>query len=124
MSADDVAALRAEVEALRARVASLEIELAGWRRAPSMAQSGCCPACGGGKLLRAAQVDDSNRAALGFHRPSMWSTRVEGKLSAFVCATCGVIEWYATVDDLKPGGTVHAVAPREVPPAPDGGPYR
>lgn len=68
-----------------------------------------CPSCGCGKLLVAAEVLDRAEAfvreAMALHQPSRWSMSGAGKLQAWICTECGLMEWYvATLTDVTVDG--------------------
>ncbi len=96
----DLAALRQDLELLRTTVATLEAELrtAQGRTDLTMRKHQRCRACGHRKIAHALSVldrGDSNlEHPLALNRPSWWSSKTQGELEAFVCMSCGLVEWW------------------------------
>ena len=120
--AAELAALRQDVETLRAAVAALDSELraARGRVDLTMRNHQRCRACGYQKIAHALSVldrgDGNTRESLALNRPSWWSSKTQGELEAFVCMSCGLVEWwvkdpaslqphedYLTIVDGEPG---------------------
>ncbi len=96
----ELARLRKEVDELGALVGAAhqrgDLSMRGQRR---------CPACGNRRLLHAREVldrgDANYREKMALVKPSIWRNRVLGVFETFVCAQCGLVEWYVRdVDEL------------------------
>ena len=117
----ELAELRAEVSQLRA-----QLDNARLHHAPTMRARLRCPACGNARLAHATKVldrgDGDARKVMALAQVSWWSDKLVGEVEAFVCMTCGLVEWYVK----DPGGL------REVKgqitildgETPESGPYR
>ncbi len=117
-----------------ARLAALETELASLRaqldeahavRDRTMRAQGRCRACDGDVILRADKMLD--RSHLGIPAPMAiaqtdnWTPKPIGLIEAYICAGCGLIEWY-----VKDPGTIPVDGERisRLPGRPPGAPYR
>ena len=115
-----LAALAAENERLRARLdesrSTLDVTMRGQRR---------CRACGGRSIIFAQEIVDSDHGVnskLGVAMKSIWTGKKKGLIEAYICAACGLMEWYVKQPGelAADGKTLH-----ELPPLPeDPGPYR
>lgn len=124
----ELASLRQDVESLRTIVASLERELrtAQGRVDLTMRNQQRCRACGNRKIAHALSVldraDSNTREPLALNRPSWWSSKTQGELEAFVCMTCGLVEWWVKEPDtLRPHEDYLTILEGEADP---NGPYR
>ena len=57
-----------------------------------------CPVCSGEEIAHVFHVLDQDygqRKAQALVQPSAWSGKTEGELEAFICRSCGLVEWYA-----------------------------
>jgi hypothetical protein len=101
------AQLEAELAALRDQLASLvaaheglraQVDNARITESPTMRARNRCPACQTTRIAYAQKVLDRGesdaRNALALCRPSFWSSKVVGELSACACTGCGLVEWY------------------------------
>ncbi|MFO0549607.1 MAG: hypothetical protein U0271_14535 [Polyangiaceae bacterium] len=92
-----VAELEARLAALAEEVAALRARGAAGGRASSLKRDVTCPACGGQRVLHAAEILDrgsSGRERLALMQPSAWSERGVGEFEAYVCMACGFSELY------------------------------
>lgn len=122
--AQAMAALTREVEALQAAEHR--------RREPTMRNEARCPSCGGRRLIHASEVldrDSGGRNEMALAQPSLWSAVGVGKLETFVCATCGLCEWWVKdvselVQRMEAGklSAFHFIGAEDKPDKP--GPYR
>ncbi|WP_438041008.1 hypothetical protein [Sorangium sp. So ce128] len=111
---------------LEERVGRLEREVQALieRRSASMRDELRCPACGARKILHAPKVLDADadgRNELAIAQPSVWRSRRVGKLEAYICAGCMLVEWH--VKDLE-GLDEHVDVSALDGEAPRQGPYR
>ncbi len=116
-----------------ARLDALEAEIAALRRDlrarsgshGAMAEDGRCPACGCKRLLHAHEIPDAEagRGRLSLSRASVFSSRRAGKLEAWVCARCRLVEWRVeSLDDVDADGQqIELVDAEDAAP---GSPYR
>jgi DNA-directed RNA polymerase subunit RPC12/RpoP len=86
-----------------------------------------CPACGGRKILHATEVldrgDGDFRQKMALAKPSIWRSRVVGQFQVYICAACGLVEWYApNLEGLEVDGKVFQMLDGGADP--QGGPYR
>lgn len=101
---------RAELAALRATVAELRREIAELRQPQrgSMRQSGRCPSCGGGALIKFRRVEapgSGGELSLQKVRGSWGTLKPAGLLEAYACRACKLVEWNAeSLDDIAVGG--------------------
>jgi hypothetical protein len=124
----ELASLRQDLESLRATVAALEADLRGatGRLDFTMRNHQRCRSCGGRKIAHALSVldrgDGNTRESLALNRPSWWSSKTQGELEAFVCANCGLVEWWVKdPSTLQPHEDYLAILDGESDP---NGPYR
>ncbi len=118
-----VAALTREVDALRARLdetrATLDLTMRGHGR---------CRACGGRSILHAHKLLDrahGDYAAMAVAVKSKWTGSVKGEIEAYICAACGLMEYYVKAPgELQPDDKVIARHEPPKPPDDDGSPYR
>jgi hypothetical protein len=116
----EIARLRQEVEALRARGPG-----------SSMRVSQQCPGCGGKKLLHVRNVqeltDNSSLVPMALlHSKHWYGSKAQSGLEAFVCRGCSLVEWYATGLDAfeRTPKLAEDVSAIDGTPPGDGGPYR
>jgi hypothetical protein len=111
---------------LEERVGRLEREVQALleRRSASMRDELRCPACGARKILHAPKVLDADadgRNELAIAQPSVWRSRRVGKLEAYICAGCMLVEWHVKdlegLDEKVDVSALDGEAPRQ-------GPYR
>lgn len=101
----ELAALRAELAALTAAHRDLlaRVEQILPSTAPTMARQLRCPACSATRIARIESVLDrgeSNwREEMALVKPSIWSSKVIGKLGCYACTRCGLVEWYVKDPD-------------------------
>ena len=99
-----LAAAEAELTRLRKEVEDLGALVGATHQRGDLSMRGQlrCPACGSRRLLHAREVldrgDANNREKMALVKPSIWRNRVLGVFETFVCAQCGLVEWY--VQDL------------------------
>jgi hypothetical protein len=124
----ELAALRQDVESLRALVAALDSELRGatGRADFTMRNHQRCRSCGNRKIAHALSVldrgDSNTRESLALNRPSWWSSKTQGELEAFVCMKCGLVEWWVKdPESLRPHEDYLTILEGESDP---NGPYR
>ena len=91
---------RDQLHELTAALEAATKELADLRRRVerTMKNDLACPACSGQEIAHVFHVldqDDGARKAKALVQPSIWSSKTEGKLEAFICRGCGLVEWYA-----------------------------
>lgn len=117
----ELTTLRAELEQLRAQLATARLA-----EAPTMRARTRCPACHGTRIAHARNVLDRSdadaRKELALCQPSWWSSKVVGELEAYACAACGLVEWY-----VKEPATLREVDDMLVfleGSSPTGGPFR
>jgi len=97
---EEIKALRADLEALRGLVTHLDDELRRAQGSVDLTMRGQlrCRACRGRKIAHAPQVldraDGNAREGMALYQPSWWSSKTQGKLEAFVCMACGLVEWW------------------------------
>jgi hypothetical protein len=114
-----LAAVAADNEALRARLDEtrnvLDVTMRAQRR---------CRACGGRSIIHAEQVADSATwppVPFAVAQKSVLLGTKKGEVEAYICAACGLMEWYVKKpDELQPDGKV--ISRLEPPPEDD--PYR
>ena len=84
----------------------------------------CCPACGGQKIHYSESVldrSDSGRMKMALLQPSVWRVKGAGQFETYICAGCGLVEWYVQ----NPESLAEHLDLLEHPsPQNDGGPYR
>ena len=126
---DEIAALRADVEALRGLVAGLDAELRAANQRVDLTMRGQlrCRACSCRRIAHALQVldrgDGDMRKAMSLYQPSWWSSRTQGKLEAYVCTACGLVEWWVSDPGaLEPHAEYLQILDGEAPGTKD--PYR
>ncbi|WP_437296843.1 hypothetical protein [Sorangium sp. So ce426] len=111
---------------LEERVGRLEREVQALleRRSASMRDELRCPACGARKILHAPKVLDADAnggSVLAIAQPSVWRSRRVGKLEAYICAGCMLVEWHVKdiegLDEHVDVSVLDGEAPRQ-------GPYR
>jgi hypothetical protein len=124
----ELAALRQDLDTLRGLVEALDAELRGaqGRVDLTMRNQQRCRACGKRKIAHALSVldrgDSNTREPLALNRPSWWSSKTQGELEAFVCMSCGLVEWWVKEpDSLKPHEDYLAILDGDDDP---NGPYR
>jgi hypothetical protein len=124
--ADPLAARAPARSPLEERVARLEreVEALRERRSSSMRDELRCPACGVRRILHAPKVLDADadgRSELAIAKPSVWSGKRVGKLEAYICAGCMLVEWHVKdLDGLDEDADVSMLDGE----APRRGPYR
>ena len=97
---DEIAALRADLDALRGLVTSLDSELRRAHATVDLTMRGQlrCRACSGRMIAHVPKVLDrgesDSREQMALFKPSWWSSSTQGKLEAYVCMTCGLVEWW------------------------------
>ena len=115
----EIARLRQEVEALRARGPGA-----------SMRAAQQCPACGGKKLLHVSNLQEWTHGGLTpmalLHEKRWYGPKNVAGLEAFICGGCGLVEWYATgLEGLNAETALHEKVAVIDPTPPGGeGPYR
>ncbi len=120
---------------LESAITELRVELERLQRPRirSMRATGRCPSCDGRRLLHFKRIKDVSgdggtvHLSLQKDDSSFWAIvgTDTGKLEAFVCRACKLVEWNAiSLDDVKVTGTdvVEVEGPEDVDPA--NGPYR
>lgn len=114
-----------KIAALEARIDALE------RRPPdraTMKDLRRCPSCGGAKLLRAGHIHTDLQAntplALSVMVPRSVTAfvKIRGRLEAFACTKCGLVEWHAL--ELEPSILEDADVELIEPSDDEAGPYR
>lgn len=96
----EIAALRADVAALRGLVSALDTELRRAQQHVDLTMRGQlrCRACSCRRIAHALQVldrgDGDTRKPMSLYQPSWWSSKTQGKLEAYVCTGCGLVEWW------------------------------
>lgn len=109
-----VAALQTRLDALEGQIRSTTHRGAGTMRGDTR-----CPACGGRRILHAAQVldrGDGGRYPMAIVQPSAWRGKVKGEFELCVCTRCGACEWYARdAAEIEPDGTCFRVFEVEDP---------
>lgn len=118
--------MKGQVDELTAAVADLRAQLtAAQGRAELTLRGTCrCPACGGRRVLRADSVldrSDSGRTKMALLQPSIWRVKGAGEFEVYLCADCGLVEWYVK----DPEELLDHLELQAVPSAQEeGGPYR
>tara|TARA_R110002096_G_scaffold44526_11_gene120359 strand:+ start:24626 stop:25030 length:405 start_codon:yes stop_codon:yes gene_type:complete len=100
MSSSDTATIMAELAALRGEVETLRAEVASHRNASrtSLKEHHRCPQCQGTSVLHCAEIRDHNHG--GGHMPMSIQTsgtfrlRTEGDFEVYICRNCELAEWY------------------------------
>jgi hypothetical protein len=96
----EIGALRADVETLRGLVTALDAELRRAHQRVDLTMRGQlrCRACSCRRIAHAMQVldrgDGDARKPMSLYQPSWWSSKTQGKLEAYVCTGCGLVEWW------------------------------
>jgi hypothetical protein len=116
---------------LEERLAWLEAKLDGLRAqpAPTMRKDGECPGCHATEILHFTRITERGDGQLHpmalAHPRSMWRMDALAPLQAFVCESCGMVEWYTSdLSKVEVDGTLvrnHKVVKQRDP---EGGPYR
>ncbi len=97
---EQIQALRADLDALRGLVTSLDAEL---RRAQgsvdlTMKNQLRCRACSGRKIGHVPTVLDrgesDSRTNMALFKPSWFYGATQGELETYVCLSCGLVEWW------------------------------
>jgi hypothetical protein len=123
---DAITRLEAEITELRRELAALR---AGGR-AGTMRSEQRCPGCGGKKLLHVDKTKEWTHGGVVemalLHEKKWYGPKNVGALEAWVCAGCGLVEWYAKgLDGVADGAPLHErVDVVEPPPGGGEGPYR
>lgn len=91
--------MKAQVEDLARKVADLQamITAAQGRAEFTLRGQRRCQACGGRRVMYADHVldrSDSGRTRMALLQPSIWRSRGAGEFEVYVCADCGLVEWY------------------------------
>lgn len=129
MDPDD-ARLDARFRALEEEISSLRKEVTELRsgRGRTMRHDTACPGCGCRKILHAREVldrSDGGRQKLALTQPSIWSSSGAGEFEAYVCTSCGIVEWYVLdLLSLKVDGQSIRLIDGEPRPGTPDGPYR
>ena len=94
----DLTTLRTDLDAVRGLVTLLDQELrrANQRVDVTMRGQLRCRGCGGRRIGHAPQVEDQaqhGHSDLSLFTTGFWGT-AHGKLEAYVCLTCGLVEWW------------------------------
>ena len=100
-------ATEALLAALNAELASLRVQVEGLTRDLRTAQGhvdltmrgrGQCRVCGCKRIAHALKILDSSeggqRLEMALFQPSIWRSKTHGKLEAYICTACGIVEWY------------------------------
>ncbi len=69
----------------------------GRRQQDSLRYNSTCPTCRHKGAIHAPSVLDSSaegRSNMAIIQPSLWSSKTEGELEAYICQKCGFVEWY------------------------------
>ena len=93
----EMATMRAELEGLRAQVGA-----ATGRVKLTMREQTRCPACAGTTIVHAKDVQDGpyTSATMVLQQVGTVRIRRKGKIEAYVCRGCGLMEWYADLSDV------------------------
>jgi hypothetical protein len=97
---DELSTLREELAALRAEVSELQRELRGARAHVDLTMRGQlrCRACGCRRIAHALKIldrgDGDARYELALYQRSWWVKKTTGKLEAYACTGCGLVEWW------------------------------
>lgn len=100
MSTEEIAALTQRLQTLESQLADLRAIVDGRRESkePTMRARLRCPACNGRKIGHAPQIldrgDGDARQKLALFKPNWWSGKSQGELEAYMCMSCGLMEWY------------------------------
>ncbi len=91
--------MKAQVEELTEKVADLSARLTAAQGRAELTLRGqrCCPACGCRRVLYSDHVldrSDSGRTKMALLQPSIWRVRGAGEFEVYLCADCGLVEWY------------------------------
>jgi hypothetical protein len=99
---EEVAALRADLDTLRGLVQALHEELGRAHLSVDLTMRGQlrCRTCSCRRIAHAMQVldrgDGDARKPMSLYQPSWWSSKTQGKLEAYVCTGCGLVEWWVS----------------------------
>ena len=90
--------LRAEVASLREQVASLSTDVRTARSHIDLTMRGQlrCRACNCRRIAHASQIFNNGRGLSLFFVEGVFSYDERGKLEAYVCTRCGLVEWWVT----------------------------
>jgi DNA-directed RNA polymerase subunit RPC12/RpoP len=106
---EEIAALRADLDTLRGLVTSLSDDLRRAHQSVDLTMRGQlrCRGCSGRRIAHAPKVldraDGNTREGMALYQPSFWSAKTQGQLEAYVCMTCGLVEWWVgDPGSLKP----------------------
>ena len=97
---EEIAALRGELDALRGLVSALDADVRRAQHHVDLTMRGQlrCRACGGRKIGHAPQILDGggrgSNESMALFRPNALSSKGQGKLEAYVCMRCGLVEWW------------------------------
>jgi DNA-directed RNA polymerase subunit RPC12/RpoP len=128
-----LAAAEAELDRLRRQVDELSAQLGAGRQHEDRSMRGRlrCSACGHRRLLHASEVldrgDADSREKMALVKPSVWRSRVLGQFEVYLCAHCGLVEWYVkdVAQLVAQLASLRGVVRLIDSPAPDAdGPYR
>ena len=123
----EVKALRLALSALDGRLCTLETTQ-GPHSDRSMRATLQCPACGHREVLYATEVldeaDAGRRQAMALRRPQWWRPRTEGAFQAYICNSCGLVEWRTDPTTITPNGEKVQLLTGVTPKDASKGPYR
>jgi hypothetical protein len=100
--AAEIELLRAELAALRETVTSLATDLRVAHSHIDLTMRGQlrCRACNCRRIAHAPKIldrgDDDTRHSMALFQPSWWSNKTGGKLEAYACTRCGLVEWWVS----------------------------
>lgn len=96
----EVAALRGQVAELTELVTRLGKELLRAHQRVDLTMRGQlrCRGCGARRIAHAFSVldrgDGDQRKEMALYQGSWWRSQTTGKLEAYACTRCGLVEWY------------------------------
>jgi hypothetical protein len=106
----ELATLRQTVQSLQEQLETLSYAVADARGKVklTMRAQTRCPGCGGIDLLHATEILDrgegSGRNPMSVAKKGLFRDRPIGRFEAYICAGCGLVEWYCDIADVMPDG--------------------
>lgn len=97
---EEIAGLRTEIDTLRGLVSALDADVRRAQQHVDLTMRGQlrCRACRGRKIGHVPKVLDrgesDSRSDMALFKPSWFYSETQGHLEAYVCMSCGLVEWW------------------------------